>query len=109
MGMPPTGVAAIPPGRVGGKALWPHGTQAISFCRRTYWWKLRVTVFALIWQVKRVYEALLESKEERWDQCRGGVADCLRELAEHHGGEVRGRSRSSIHGLVACTKSRNDF
>ena len=39
-------------------------------------------------QVKRVYAALLESKEERWDQCRGGVADCLRELAEHHGGEV---------------------
>ena len=45
--------------------------------------------------MKRVYEALLESKEERWDQCRGGVADCLRELAEHHGGEVRHRG----HGL----------
>jgi len=53
-------------------------------------------------QVKRVYEALLESKEERWDQCRGGVADCLRELAEHHGGEV---CMSRSHKLFRCIKS----
>ena len=49
----------------------------------------------LLLQVKRVYGALLESKEERWDQCRDASADGLRELAEHHGGGGSGQAAGS--------------
>lgn len=38
-------------------------------------------------QVKRVYSGLLDSREERWAQARGAVADTLTELAQFYSGD----------------------
>lgn len=35
-------------------------------------------------QVKRVYSGLLDTREERWAQARGGVADTITELSEFY-------------------------
>lgn len=44
-------------------------------------------------QVKRVYSELLDMREERWTQARGGVADTLTELSEFYGSGGTGLSR----------------
>lgn len=37
--------------------------------------------------MKRVYSGLLDSREERWAQARGAVADTLSELAQFYSGD----------------------
>ncbi|KAJ7551564.1 hypothetical protein O6H91_06G020600 [Diphasiastrum complanatum] len=40
----------------------------------------------LEFELKKIYEDLLETKESRWQQCRTNAADCMQELSDYFSG-----------------------